>query len=507
MTRKTVKIERISEPELIFRDSQKSTYCKVGLSDSGSYDSMKEGHNSKINLAIIGTKELIEKTKEWINICNEQIISTPHSGKEDINKHLFPDFSGAEMAFHSKLVVEDSFIQTIKTADMIKLHGLNEFEYQNELLNFFRNRIREMFENNERRPSVILCVLTDEMYGICGTVGDYHKKIRKRRIDPDQMDLFHDLDTLPEGFVQQKSEPFYKNFRSSMKKMAMEPDIRIPIQLLKPATIDPDSPETQNAATKAWNFCTGIYYKSGYHPWILDNIDDKSCYLGISFYHKKSHYGDDVYTAMAHLFSNDFADIILKGKAVNFDKNLGGPYLDYKQAKSLLQDALEVYKNLRRNRMLPERLVIHKTSDYTEGELIGLSEILDEARMVYDLVYLKKASFRLIRHGEMPVPRGTYFEFSKDIHFLYTKGYIPELRTYPGVHVPAPFQVIKMRGDSSYKEICREILALTKLNWNTADFCCGLPITIGFSRNVGQVLREFDVKDNFAPEKSYRFYM
>jgi hypothetical protein len=81
------------------------------------------------------------------------------------------------------------------------------------------------------------------------------------------------------------------------------------------------------------------------------------------------------------------------------------------------------------------------------------------------------------------------------------------LRPTPGVHVLAPFEVIEARGDSSYKEICREILALTKLNWNTADFCSGLPITIGFSRNVGQVLKVFEDKEVEQPAQSYRFHM
>jgi len=99
------------------------------------------------------------------------------------------------------------------------------------------------------------------------------------------------------------------------------------------------------------------------------------------------------------------------------------------------------------------------------------------------------------------------FSMDKNTNFLYTKGFIPELGTYPGVHVPAPFEIRKARGDSSYKEICKEILALTKLNYNTADFCSGLPITIGFSRNVGQVLKVFDENDSQVPERGYRFYM
>ncbi len=499
-----MKIERIQEPNLVFGQS-KNTYCKIGLSGHGPYAGQREGHNQKISVAVIGTKELIEKSQEWIGLCNDFIESKPHKDKDAINKHLFPDFPGCHIAFDSKIVIENSYIQVIKNAELAVLHKLNEFQFQDQLLRLFRIKIMEMLENNERRPAVILCLLTDEMFDVCGTVGNYHRRLKKPDIDPSQLNLFHDLDAFPEAFTIAKSEPFYRNFRSLMKKMAMEPDIKIPIQLVREATIDPYSPDTQNAATKAWNFCTGIYYKSGYHPWVLDNIDSKTCYLGISFFHKKSHYNDDVYTSMAHLFSNDFADIVLKGKKVNFDRTLGGPFLDYKQSKALLQDALQVFESLKKT--LLSRLVIHKTSDYTEGELSGFSEVLDKIGIIYDLIYLKKSSFRLIRHGEMPVPRGSYLEFNKDIHFLYTKGFIPELRTYPGVHVPAPFEVIKRRGDSSYKEICREILALTKLNWNTADFCCGLPITIGFSRNVGQVLREFDDKDQFEPEKSYRFYM
>jgi hypothetical protein len=361
--------------------------------------------------------------------------------------------------------------------------------------------------SGDAKPDVILCALTEEMYEIGHIAGDYHRRIRKKKwVDPNQLNLFKDLDGFSDkDFSHEDDEPFYINFRSMMKKIAMSSNIRIPVQLLREPTIAPDDKTTQNAATKAWNFCTGIYYKSGEHPWILDDINPKTCYLGISFFHKKDHYQDDVYTAMAHMFANDFEDIILRGKKVDFDEALGAPYLDYEKSKSLLVYALAVFEKLKRSG--PQRLVVHKTSEFSEDETRGFSEVLEEAGILYDLITLKKSPLRLVRYGTMPVPRGSMFSMGNDSHFLYTKGYIPELKTYPGVHVPAPFQIIRARGDSSYKEICKEILALTKLNWNTADFCCGLPITIGFARNVGQVLKVFDEKDNEEPEKSYRFYM
>ena len=171
---------------------------------------------------------------------------------------------------------------------------------------------------------------------------------------------------------------------------------------------------------------------------------------------------------MAHMFANDFQDIILRGRKVEFDEVLGEPFLDYEKSANLISSALEVFHKHRG--ATPKRMVLHKTSGFRQGEVKGFSEVLEQAGIMYDLVTLRKSPMRLIRYGTMPVPRGSMFAVD-DLNFLYTKGYVPELRTYPGVHVPAPFEVIKAKGDSSYKEICKEILSLTKLNWNTADFC------------------------------------
>ena len=43
------------------------------------------------------------------------------------------------------------------------------------------------------------------------------------------------------------------------------------------------------------------------------------------------------------------------------------------------------------------------------------------------------------------------------------------------------------------------------MNWKTADFACSKPITIAFSRKVGEILAELPV--DVDPEHNYRFYM
>lgn len=501
-----IKIERLDEPELQFNGTS-NVYCKDGLATcNGPFDSISDSHSDRIILGLVAIKELISKTKDWVDLCNNNIESKPHGNKEVVNKKIFPDFPGCDLTFGAKLALTDSYIAPITLSDLSKIVYLNNYKYSEGLLSLINEKIEHILNVNEKKPSVILFALDDEMFERCHIVGDYHKKLKKKRkLDFEQLDLFRDLD-LFEHKTGQESEPFYINFRSSLKKLMMKPNISIPIQILRQQTIDPHSEYTQNAATKAWNFSTGIYYKSGRHPWVLKDIDSDTCFLGISFYHKKDFYNDNLYTSMANLFSNDFDDIILRGKKVDYDEELEMPYLDYDKSKYIIEETLNYYNKLKGNK-LPKRIIIHKTSEYREDEIKGFSELLENRGIIYDLVTLKKSSLRFIRFGQMPVPRGTYISIDDKKHFLYTKGYIPELQTYPGVHIPAPFEIIKARGDSSYKDLCKEVLALTKLNWNTADFCCGLPITVGFSRNVGQVLKQFEDSDKFDPQFSYRFYM
>jgi hypothetical protein len=55
------------------------------------------------------------------------------------------------------------------------------------------------------------------------------------------------------------------------------------------------------------------------------------------------------------------------------------------------------------------------------------------------------------------------------------------------------------------KELLREVLVLTKMNWNSANMFGLMPITLRFSRLVGDILRE--VPDNETPKAKCKFYM
>jgi hypothetical protein len=65
--------------------------------------------------------------------------------------------------------------------------------------------------------------------------------------------------------------------------------------------------------------------------------------------------------------------------------------------------------------------------------------------------------------------------------------------------------VLEHFGDSPWDKVLTELLAMTKLNWNTADFAARYPITLAFSSRVGEILAE--IPDDAPIRQEYRFYM
>ena len=58
---------------------------------------------------------------------------------------------------------------------------------------------------------------------------------------------------------------------------------------------------------------------------------------------------------------------------------------------------------------------------------------------------------------------------------------------------------------SEQKNICREILGLTKMNWNSTQFDHKYPITIACARKVGEIMKYLG--PNEIPKEAYAFYM
>lgn len=72
---------------------------------------------------------------------------------------------------------------------------------------------------------------------------------------------------------------------------------------------------------------------------------------------------------------------------------------------------------------------------------------------------------------------------------LYTRGSVPYYGTYPGARIPRPLNLRPHDCETPLASLASEVLALTKMNWNSTQFSQALPIPIRAARQVGRVLK------------------
>ncbi len=63
-----------------------------------------------------------------------------------------------------------------------------------------------------------------------------------------------------------------------------------------------------------------------------------------------------------------------------------------------------------------------------------------------------------------------------------------------------------VEADESPEVLCKEILGLTKMNWNNTQLDGKYPITIACARKVGQIMK-YSTQEDPEPQIRYSFYM
>jgi hypothetical protein len=208
--------------------------------------------------------------------------------------------------------------------------------------------------------------------------------------------------------------------------------------------------------------------------------------------------------SLAQIFSDTCEGLIVRGNSFKWDtKKRGHPHLAEQDAFKILSDAIKIYKK-HHNDQNPNRVVLHKTSGYLEAELKGFRETCKHVPK-FDFVSISDGrDVFFYRNGEKAVLRGTCLQLGNS-SMIYTKGYVPYQRAYLGPRVPRPLELTEHYGDSSLDEVATEMIALSRLDWNTTDYCCYWPMTLKCARRVGDILGL--IPQGEIVKEQYRFYM
>jgi hypothetical protein len=460
----------------------------------------------------VGSSTTITLTKQVLEKLQGAISSAQP------NRWLYPDYPGfsRQTTIKCDFVTSQNWEAVVKDSEIKMILGITDNVNRRIAagVNLFKEKVR-IISLEDNKPDVIICAMPFDIEAYCGiserTRGAKRPKFtaaereRGRLLAQGQM-LLEQWGFGIELERDRGEEDIDLDFHNALKGKVMEHGI--PVQLLRESSArgflyygQPSVKVTQEPATFAWNLATALYYKANGKPWRLAKLRQDSCYVGISFFHNLLNPNRDVQTAMAQVFTHNGEGIVLRGTDVIVDPLRREPHMSERQSRELLAEALRTYQE--RAGRDPSRVVIHKTSLFSQDERQGFDTAI--GRHAKDFVTIsKRNAFRFARVGQYPVLRGTMIYLDDDMCLLYTTGYTPRIRTYPGHRVPKPLLVIHY-GDSEMKEICGEIMGLTKLNWNTTAFATYLPITLEFSQKVGRVLSE--LREGRLLQNHYRFYM
>lgn len=474
-----MKADYIQEPYLFFGKG-KSICPREGITGLDVYDTVIEARKNQLLLGIIGIEEDVENLKNWLKRFESYIPASP-KGKQ---KGLFKSFPGLnqDKGFCAKFIYDSNYERILSPNDIkVILKEPSRNKKVLDAVELFGENIG--FLSDIKNCDVIICIIPKSFEG----------KIVKENKDDEPV----------ESDPEDNEEPELElNFRRALKARAMK--YNTPIQLLREYVLH-DNNKSQDVATKAWNFCTALYYKGLQTiPWKLE-VDEnrpKVCYVGIGFYRSRDK--KTIQTSLAQIFNENGKGVILRGTPVVEDKDDRKPHLSYDQSLSLLKDALTKYKFA--TGTMPGRVVLHKTSKYYEDELDGFTKAMQDLGVTeYDIVTILETDLRFFRNNLYPPVRGSLFSLTENRHILYTRGSVHQYQTYPGMYIPAPLEIRIVSAVSSAKSICKEVLGLTKMNWNNTQFDNKYPITIGCARRVGEIMKYLG--ENEQPKESYAFYM
>jgi hypothetical protein len=504
----------VEEPILVFGNKKEEKDPRIGLKYLGPYFYPDESGPSppQVKLGIVSDGPTTTLTKQFIDALRSPI----RSQSEITNRWLYPDFPGFNLNTHIKceFSVSDIWNARLNEADIehaVKIENANERIAA--AVNLYSKAVQKISDEDDK-PNVIICALPAVVEERCGisiwTRGA--KMLQFSDLEELAAEMAKDNQSLLEEWLPPEEGEVHKapsrdlDFHNALKGKTMK--YHIPVQLLLNSTIrgfldwgSNTGRGVQEPATIAWNFGTAVYYKANGKPWRLAKLDQTTCYVGVSFYHNLRNPDRDIETSMAQVFTHSGEGLVLRGKDVVKDKIRREAHLSRSQAFELMTDALKKYQDTAKHDAA--RVVVHKTSLFSDEEKAGFDEAIGNRAKDYVTIH-RDNDIRFLRTGNYPALRGTMVYLTDNKCVLYTSGYISRVRTYPGSRVPEPL-LITHQGDSEFKEVCKEIMGLTKLNWNTTAFATVLPITLEFSRKVGKILSELE--EEKPPESHYRFYM
>lgn len=512
----SLRVEHLHEPELEFAFSQRSAHPKDGLFLYGPH--AKSKRTREIRVGVVGTIDGIAYFRAWSRKLKKTVqVPPPGKGEKADRLHL-ANFPGLEEAFGITFDPDECSALSIPLKDIdstTRIVNLNEAV--DKVARLYIDRVRKHLRNEEGAVDVWILVLPEIVYERCRPnarrsglpmeKGDFGKK-QKKKEDRPLLSLMGVIDQTDEKIFEDVPD-FHRRIKAEFLKIA-------PTQLVRETTLAPDAylnkagfplRKTQDAATVAWNLATGLYYKTQPRPpWRLATVRPGVCYIGMVYKSLPNDPNGHACCA-AQMFLNEGDGVVFRGANGPWKTGDYEFHLKRDAAKKLLSVVLETYATAHGE--APRELFIHGQTYFNDEEWSAFVEAAPkETNVVGVRIRSTAGEMKLFRDGDYPVLRGTALLLDSQVGYLWTTGYVPQLDTYIGPETPNPLHITVLRSKNAKPDILtvlKDIMGLTKINYNSCNFNDGLPVTVRFARMVGDVLTMGSAKGE--EKQPFKYYV
>ncbi len=466
------------EPKLVFHISDMNfqmTHPLKGLKTFGPLDysyENKQVNLQAIKLGIISPETGFVNIQKHLNGLNEAI-----SAKTE--KDYLIEYSPFSQIYKRYLEIPQSkdnkFVGLIKNADVSDLSQIEFYDFLKRKIDYFYS-IRGEFD-------VLILYL------------------------PFSFQRFREL----------KTEETYFDLHDSLKLYCAKKNIKIQV-------IEDKSINYLDQAKVRWWLSLGLYVKANGTPWRSQVVSDSTAFIGLDFSVKRINSQTNFVIGSSQIFDSSGQGLRFLLQPIEHPVMIHKkPFMSKEDARRLILKMKEAYFRIDGTSKL-DKLVIHKVLHFTKDEMQGIAEALEGIDNIELLQIQKYSNWRAIRgeknrithqikiHG-YPIQRGTVIQLDDFSFLLWTHGSVLDNdvagtgRNYyqSGRGIPSPLLVRRFRGKDPIETTTKDILALTKMNWNGGELYKTLPVTLDFSKRLSRYAKQTESLQ--AIPYDFRFFM
>jgi hypothetical protein len=258
----------------------------------------------------------------------------------------------------------------------------------------------------------------------------------------------------------------------------------------------------------------------------LKGVPEDTAYIGLAYALRGDQRDAHYVTCCSQVFDMDgggmrFVAFEARDPVADVAEARRNPFLSRDDMRAVLARSLELYQG-RNGGLLPQRLVIHKTTAFKPEEVEGAFDALAGVPEVECVEVGCASGWRgvwLIDSGRdkpptkpsgYPVPRGAVVIRSGNSALVWVAGNAPQVSSKDnyfqgGKSIPRPLQLIRHAGRGSLELTAHEALALTKMDWNNDALYDPVPVTIGYSQRLARTIA--NVPELPSKAYPYRLFM